>query len=410
MKFRNTKNWKLEIALGIVVILILSSVGIWGVTRTITDTSDTIDTYIRNSNGKYWEATGANIQLAINDLNFSMGGTVWLPNGAFEVAEPIKTYNRTISIIGVNIMGGFSSFDGDGAKGTLLYTEYSGFPEGNYTIECGVGSSITHGVEIKNLYLDGRSRTQPGGGVQFKNIQHGRIENIYVDDYYADNAVGFNISGDGFTSAYNTLENFRTRRTNIGVLLSRVSNINIIKNGLISNTRTNVYTSGLRITDSDTNVIIGVNFEDIDSVNSLGSVQIYDTYRTGTNYNKFIGCRFESNYFDINISSGAGTGNNIFIETSSVSSTIENIENGNQPSTFIACPGFEGFAEFGNYVSDYVSINNTGAMNFSGLAKITLPVAAANTPSDGTMYWNTANDTLAIYDSDSSDWRYFTYD
>jgi len=76
MKFRNTKNWKLEITLGIVFILILSSVGVWGVTRTITDTSDTIDTYIKNSNGKYWEVTEANLDLSLDDLGGS--GKIWV--------------------------------------------------------------------------------------------------------------------------------------------------------------------------------------------------------------------------------------------------------------------------------------------------------------------------------------------
>ena len=60
----------------IFIVALLVSIGVssvMSVTRTITDSSDTIDTYIRNSNGKYWSATETNLQLAFNDLNNQSG-------------------------------------------------------------------------------------------------------------------------------------------------------------------------------------------------------------------------------------------------------------------------------------------------------------------------------------------------
>ena len=77
-RFKHTKDYKVEIALGLITILILSGMGVMSVTRTITDTSDTIDTYIRNSNGKYWEATEANLISAIADITGK--GWVEIPN------------------------------------------------------------------------------------------------------------------------------------------------------------------------------------------------------------------------------------------------------------------------------------------------------------------------------------------
>jgi hypothetical protein len=53
-------------AVGLGLLLIaLSIVGVFGVTRTITSSSDTYETLIRNSNGKYWAATGANLNIGM---------------------------------------------------------------------------------------------------------------------------------------------------------------------------------------------------------------------------------------------------------------------------------------------------------------------------------------------------------
>jgi len=73
----------------ILLMICLAVVSVASISRTITDTSDNSVTFIRNSNGNYWEANGANIQIAIDNLgdlappnNGGYGGphgTVWLP-------------------------------------------------------------------------------------------------------------------------------------------------------------------------------------------------------------------------------------------------------------------------------------------------------------------------------------------
>jgi len=60
-----------------------------GVGRIISATHDDIYTFIRNSNGKYWEANADNIQVAINDLD-NTNGVVWLPgNKKFTITSTI---------------------------------------------------------------------------------------------------------------------------------------------------------------------------------------------------------------------------------------------------------------------------------------------------------------------------------
>lgn len=73
------------VVIGLACLLISVGIGsVFAVTRTISDTGDTVDTFIRNSKGNYWDwstANANNIQLAIWDLNGTVGGWVSLPGG-----------------------------------------------------------------------------------------------------------------------------------------------------------------------------------------------------------------------------------------------------------------------------------------------------------------------------------------
>ncbi|MHA1213356.1 MAG: PKD domain-containing protein, partial [Candidatus Heimdallarchaeota archaeon] len=56
--------------------------------------------FIWNSNGNHWEATGINIQIAINDLR-ETGGTVWIPDSEITISSRIFTVdNLTLSFSG----------------------------------------------------------------------------------------------------------------------------------------------------------------------------------------------------------------------------------------------------------------------------------------------------------------------
>lgn len=91
---------KIEVLVAIAFLILLVVSSVISISRTISDTHDDIDTFIRNSNGNYWSATGANIQTAIDNLgivapiNSGYGGThgyVWLPgNTSITVSSTIN--------------------------------------------------------------------------------------------------------------------------------------------------------------------------------------------------------------------------------------------------------------------------------------------------------------------------------
>lgn len=96
---------KAEVIIVALFLITIFTLSVMSVTRTITDTSDTIDTYIRNSNGKYWAATGANIQTAIWDLNSTKGGFVRLPNLGEDVYEVAATIYIPEYFYGFQLIG-----------------------------------------------------------------------------------------------------------------------------------------------------------------------------------------------------------------------------------------------------------------------------------------------------------------
>lgn len=83
---------KVEVIGAIIFVAMLVAVSAAAVTRTITDSTDNSYTFIRNSNGKYWEATGANLQTAIDDL--TTGGTVYVPAGTINVTSQVLIKNK----------------------------------------------------------------------------------------------------------------------------------------------------------------------------------------------------------------------------------------------------------------------------------------------------------------------------
>ena len=63
-----TLRTKIEATLVLLLLVsIVAAASVISVTRMISDSHDDVDTYIRNSNGNYWECTEANIQAAIDD-------------------------------------------------------------------------------------------------------------------------------------------------------------------------------------------------------------------------------------------------------------------------------------------------------------------------------------------------------
>lgn len=214
---------KLEIFGALLVIALLVTVSAASLTRTITDSTDNFSTFIRNSNGNYWEATGTNLQSAINDL--TSGGTVWLPSGMLTITSRIYL-NNNIALIGggVNVTRIYSNQPGafipvtvDGKQNVTI----SGL-----TIDMNnVGSNgmyITGGA--KNIWITDVSLYHVGyqgiytSGVQFLyisnvKVKHGDssathgfgldalkdsvIDNCIFEDYETDPATGIGIDVHG---------------------------------------------------------------------------------------------------------------------------------------------------------------------------------------------------------------------
>jgi len=81
------------------------------ITQTIPDTHSDIETYIKNSKGNYWRATGDNIQAAINDLD-NTSGTVWLPGSTtLAVNSTIVLWNNVILDMGGCVLKPSGDFD-----------------------------------------------------------------------------------------------------------------------------------------------------------------------------------------------------------------------------------------------------------------------------------------------------------
>jgi len=408
---------KAEVILVACFLICLSVVSVMSVTRTITDTSDNVDTFIRNSNGKYWEATGANIQTAIDDLNNSgWAGWVKIPVGTYMIptGSPIRTYNLTMTL-----QGTASKFDSTTGKryGTLFTTTWNGGTIGDYIIEVGGSSaeypSATRHVIIENIaiYGNGNEGLQWSGGIKLENAKTCIVRNCDIGYFYnlTLNQCGINVTGDGgINSYYNRIENCFFYRCPVGIKFSASSNANTVIGGVI-NSNQNIpgdFPIGIWIYDAGTNWVMNIDIENFEYGTGIMMEKNAISWQ-GAN-NNFIGVRFEGNNRDVYVKNGGG--NNRFVNCFSSSVDLDFIDDGDQPSYLLNCYGMNySYCEFGDFGDNYVNINATGAMNFSGLAKITLPVVAANTPADGTMYYNSANATLAIYDISDGCWHYFEH-
>jgi len=76
----------------LLIIVMLTGAGIThALTRTITGSSDEIETFIRNSNGNYWTASYNNVKEAIWDLN-GTGGNIYVPDGNYLVPDDETMY------------------------------------------------------------------------------------------------------------------------------------------------------------------------------------------------------------------------------------------------------------------------------------------------------------------------------
>lgn len=147
----------------VIALLVLTAVYLVGsVTRTISDSQDNKETFIRNSKGNYWEPTGANIQIAIDDLG--SGGMVFLPIGVLEISIPIYL-NDNVRLVG------------SGTGSTILRMK------DNANIVYILLARGKHHFTISDLTVDSNYQNNPNDGECIRCDQNSEdfiIENVHL--------------------------------------------------------------------------------------------------------------------------------------------------------------------------------------------------------------------------------------
>lgn len=174
---------KIEAAMAIIFVIILAVAGVASVTRMISDSSDNSYTFIRNSNGNYWEPIGSNVQLAIDDLDNDNGGTVWV-GSSVTLDSPIYMKN-------------YVQLDFQNNKVTLANNiEFAIFTEVTYAAvrNAYVAPSTYHTKSLILMHL------KPADGWD-EHIRHNVVENIRMVEQSSftaqHNWTGIHIKMDG---------------------------------------------------------------------------------------------------------------------------------------------------------------------------------------------------------------------
>ncbi len=174
------------------VLFLLLSVSFSGaLTRVISSDSDNVKSFIVNSKGNYFEATGSNIIVALEDLGLS-GGDVWIPDGTFMLTEEI------------DLRSGFGSVSIHLSKNTVLkvdesYTDNFLFLVNDDFVIDGYGSIHGNNVSLSECYFLVTSdnvlikditirKTYAKDIIRFidNDDASGVVDNIRVEDVYSD--------------------------------------------------------------------------------------------------------------------------------------------------------------------------------------------------------------------------------
>lgn len=165
------------IAIVLVALIILVPLAV-SLTRTISDTGDTADTYIRNSKGNYWTATGANIQTAIWDLNAS-GGTVWIPSGTISLSSHL-ILNNHIDLVGAGVYSTILNLTSNDAYGNIY-------------------ASGKHNVSVRDMTINGnRNNVIGSNAIDFRAMTDFTLQNLYCHSFDGNGIRIASESGDAW--------------------------------------------------------------------------------------------------------------------------------------------------------------------------------------------------------------------
>lgn len=210
IKFRT----KVEVIGAIIFVALLVAVSVAAVTRTITDSTDNSYTFIRNSNGKYWAATGANLQTAVNDLA-ATGGTVWV--GSDITLTSALKINK--SYISVDFQSHRITLGAD-----IEFINVSGSSAVQYDVVRNVNVLVSDGQtkDIISLYI-------PEHGGWANRVHYNLFENINIINAYSTkhNFIGIHLyvnvgedkPSDMGSFLFNTFRKITMNAVKVGILL-----------------------------------------------------------------------------------------------------------------------------------------------------------------------------------------------
>jgi len=200
----------------IIILFLISIITVSGisVTRRISDTQDTLYTFIRNTNGNYWEAVGSNIQTAIDDLldvDDNGYGTVYV-GGDVTLTETIEMRRCT----NVDFQGHTVTLGSD-----IPFVDFT-----NYNSKGIVYSSIWNAhVIITNQHTSAIIRFDPIGGSD-NLVRYNTLENIYIEnpssldgngEWTEHNYTGIYMDSTVSTQLYNTFRNIHMEGVKYGM-------------------------------------------------------------------------------------------------------------------------------------------------------------------------------------------------
>jgi len=197
-----TLRTKVEATILMLLLISTATATVMSVTRTITDTQDNVKTFIVNSNGNYWEATGDNIQIAVDDIGDlevphsgwgGVGATVWLPGGKIFNISSSLTLNRHITLdMGGSVIRPTGNFDvidmkaGSGIKnGCINVSAVDDFDQGCIVPDASDYISMReHTLRVQNIDLI--SANQRGAGIKLYAPSGLGIDQVIVFARFSD--------------------------------------------------------------------------------------------------------------------------------------------------------------------------------------------------------------------------------
>jgi hypothetical protein len=200
---------KIEVVIALCLIIVIAGMGIEAAIRTISSTNDNLSTFITTSSGGVYDATAANLQLAINSMNNASGVVTLLGGGNISISTTIQLYDNVeldmnncllwaaanVDIVNMHVLSKIHD-------GTIRVSGVSGYSHSCINISRGYSGSFYDGPNryagrVYNMKLV--SENQQGFGIHFfvadisssQEITFWMIDNIntyrFYTSFYLDN-------------------------------------------------------------------------------------------------------------------------------------------------------------------------------------------------------------------------------